>query len=103
VKSVFIVPFLFLIVGASVQAAPKKRTSSQRLCDWFQSKVDLECSHIMCDDDIANGTNKDLDDCTSADDYVEAAQGGCDGQPTTVEDLEKAYNKKHHTHIKCDE
>jgi hypothetical protein len=57
----------------------------------------------MCDDDIAAGNYKDLDECTGAEDYSEAAQGGCDGQSTTVESLEKAYNKKHGTHIKCEQ
>lgn len=103
-KNLIIGAVLAIGVASPVaMAKPAKRTPPQRLCDWFQAKEDNECAHIMCDDDIANGTYKDLDDCTSADDYAEAAQGGCDGQDTTVEKLEAEYNRKHGTHIKCEQ
>lgn len=102
-KAIMITLFLVQAYGISAQAAPKPRSAPQRICDSFQAKEDLECSHIMCDDDISNGTYKDLDECTSADDYQEAAQGGCDGQSVTVEKLVKQFNKKHpNFHIKCD-
>lgn len=90
------------MMSSFAMAKQANRTAPKRLCDWFQSKEDLECSHIMCDDDIANKIYKNLDDCTSASDYAEAAQAGCEGQDTTVEKLEDAYNKKHGTDIKCD-
>ncbi len=64
--------------------------------------MDLECAHIMCDDYIKTGIYKNLSACTGADDYAEAAQGGCDGQPTTVDALISIYNKKNGTDVKCD-
>jgi glycogen debranching enzyme len=104
-KSLLIAMFLVQAVAVSANAkeVSKARSKAQRICDSFQAKEDLECAHIMCDDDIANGTWKDLDDCTSAEDYQEAAQGGCDGQSTTVDVLVKKYNRKHPTaKIKCE-
>jgi hypothetical protein len=104
-KSLWIALFFVptLAVSAHADASGSKRTKEQRICDSFQAKVDLECSHIMCDDDIKAGNFKDLDDCTSAEDYAEAAQGGCDDQPTTVESLVKKYNSQHpDAKVKCE-
>lgn len=104
-KSILIGLFLTQVVVSTAHAAEsgKHRTKTQKICDSFQDVQDLECSHIMCDSDIANGTFKDLDDCTSATDYGEAAQGGCDGQSTTVESQVEDYNRLHPgAKINCD-
>lgn len=104
-KLAFFSFFTVIAVGSfAIAAQPKPaKTAAQKICEAFQTKIDDECNHIMCDDGIANGSYKDIDECTSQEDYAEAAQGGCDGQPTTMEDLVKAYNQKHPTSkIKCD-
>ena len=98
----FVLIALTFIQSLAVSAHAGQQ-SSQAICASFQAKVDEECAHIMCDDDIANGTYKNLDDCTRASDYAEAAQGGCDSQPTSVEGLVKQYNHAHpNAKIKCE-
>ncbi len=70
------------------------KSSSQKVCDALQEKLDEDCAHLMCDDGIANGTYANIDECTGDEDYAEAAQGGCDGQPG-IEDAAREYNKSH--------
>ena len=94
-----------MIAASSSFAAPaaSQKKENQKVCDWAEAKADLECSHYMCDDDIKNGTYKNLNECTTAADYGEAAQEGCYGQTSSVEDIMKNYNKKHGTNIQCDQ
>ena len=95
-QAFFLLVALISISSASVAAQSKKlKTLSQKICDSFQTKVDDECAHIMCDDSIANGDYKDLNECTGASDYAEAAQETCDGQATSIENLVQAYNEGH--------
>jgi hypothetical protein len=46
----------------------------------------------MCDDIIKSGLFKDENECTSGEDYVEAAQGACED---TLGNRVQAYNAKH--------
>ncbi len=103
-KSILIALALVLSVGVTAEAAPKKKkTRMERLCDTFRARENLECAHIMCDEEIKAGTWKDLDECTEADDYGEAASEGCYEQKNSVENLVKRYNKTHRTKAHCDE
>lgn len=92
---------LLSISSTHAEAAQSKKLS-QKICESLQTKIDDDCAHIMCDEMIADGSVKDMDECTSGSDYAEAAQGACDGQPT-LEDLVSQYNKKHpKSHLKCE-
>ncbi len=84
-----------LAIGSFAAAAHATSPDAlDKICKSLQMEFDDACAHTMCDDSIANGTFKDLSDCVGAEDYMEAAQEGCDSIPS-VEDLAKQYNKKH--------
>jgi hypothetical protein len=101
---IFSLVAVIAIGSVALAGQPKPEKSlSQKVCDSFQTKIDDECAHIMCDDAVANGSYNDIDECVGGDDYAEAAQGACDGQPTVMEDLVQAYNNQHPTaQITCE-
>jgi hypothetical protein len=88
-----------LSVSAFAKAPVSKASGSQKICAALEKQADEECVSIMCDDSIADGTFKDVADCTSADDYAEAAQGACEDLNEKVDE----YNTKHHSHLICQE
>jgi hypothetical protein len=97
---------VLMLSATSVMAAPAKRqpvkTPAEKICDSLQQGLDDDCAHILCDEFIADGTYKDLNDCTSASDYAEAAQGACDGEPS-LEDAVQKYNLDHpKAHLTCE-
>ncbi len=104
-KTLLITIFALTALAANATGSAAKqpnKMNSQQVCESLQSKIDDDCDHLMCDDFIANGTYQDLAECTSDEDYAEAAQGGCDGQPPLA-DFVKNYNKSHaQSKIKCD-
>ena len=94
---------VFFAASISI-AAPAKapKTESEKICETLQDKLDLDCSHIVCDSEIKGGYFKDLSDCTSAESYGEIAQVSCDGEPT-IEDSAKQYNQLHPSaHLECE-
>ena len=77
--------------------------AESKVCEALRIKMSDDCDQLICGDSIADGTFKDMNECTSASDYAEYAQGACDAQPT-LQDLVKEYNKKHpQTKIRCKE
>jgi hypothetical protein len=95
---------LFLVAASSSAfAGNASKAVNDKVCAQFEDQAADECAHQMCDEGIENGDWKDLDDCTSASDYAEAAQGACE-ENDTVEQLVKEYNKKHPTQkVRCEE
>ncbi len=77
--------------SASAASAHKPRTAQEKICDSLGEEFDLACAHLMCDDFIKDGTFSELNDCTSASDYAEAAQAACE-ELTTVEEMARQYN-----------
>lgn len=73
--------------------APVTTQTQKQICDDLDGKMNEDCAHLMCDDMIADGTFTDMDACTQAPDYGEAAQAACEEQPT-LEDLVADYNTK---------
>jgi len=87
---------LFVMVsflGLVAQAQAKQSSATEKVCQQLQEKMDDDCAHYICDEQIANGTFADINECTGASDYAEYAQGACDSMPT-LEDLVAEYNKK---------
>ncbi len=75
--------------------------NDKRVCTALENKISNDCNHLACDDEIAQGNFKNMNECTSASDYGEYAQGVCDGQPD-LQDLVREYNKKHpQNKVKC--
>ena len=81
------------------KASASKTHSPQKICAALEKQADDECVSIMCDDSITDGTFKDVAECTSAEDYAEAAQGACQDLNEKVDE----YNTKHHTQLTCEE
>ncbi len=106
-KKILMILTLTMLATMNMQASMSKavptfKALTQKVCQALQTKVDDDCAHLVCDDQISEDHFKNIDECTSASDYAEYAQGYCENQ-STLEDLVAAYNKKHpNSKIKCD-
>lgn len=95
---------MLLVIGSTsaFAAGYASKPVNDKVCEKFQDQATDECDHQMCDEGIENGDWKDMNDCTSASDYAEAAQGACENEDT-VQRLVKEYNKKHpNQKVRCE-
>jgi hypothetical protein len=101
-KMLFVLALALISVSGIAKTIPNKsNVDEKKICAELQEKADEECVSIMCDDLIADGTFKDVDECTSATDYQEGAQGACED---TLMDQITAYNKTNPTaKVQCEE
>jgi hypothetical protein len=102
-KALLIAAITVISISAMAKTTPPetKAQKQAKICEALQEKADEDCVSLMCDDGIADGTWQDEAECTSADDYAEAAQGACED---TLSDRVAEYNAAHKTaKVKCEE
>lgn len=79
------------VATSAANQTPKAASPEELVCSQLKELADQDCVSLMCDQNIADGVFKDVDECTSSEDYDEAAQAACED---TLSDRVTEYNAK---------
>ena len=94
---------LSLILGLSNMSFAASATSKgeKAICQKLSDQADSDCADLMCKDMITGSDFSSMEECLSAPDYAEAAQGACED---VLPDLISQFNKQHPRQtVTCDE
>jgi hypothetical protein len=87
---------VFALVLVTAIASAATSPAEDKICKDLSFKAWDACVDYACAPDIANGTFKNVEECSSASDFAEYAQGYCDSyDKAQVGYYVELYNKSH--------